>query len=327
MLASLRVNVLSCARERTYGRIERTSSTGGGEGRARRSEAQPPRGDRTSLTVEITVSAQCSSEWSRTTRRRSSAPTSARSCHGRADDGRRASARAPRGSRAGASSGSGRPLRSGANAAFVVTTGRAQAAASKTALSSVAPARGSSGLTTTSAEREQPGHVGTRDRRGLDGHASGSPSLLPLELATMRHLVGSQRRPANSSVASSAPAIASRRLRAGCASPFQRAVRPKARSRSAPACGSAGGASNSVDVDRMPDPAHLRRCRAGSSTGRRSGRRPRASSRCEADRLACQCVYQRSSGTRRNARRGAASSAKCRDHVDKHAVCPSQRRR
>ena len=51
-----------------------TDGSSGRPRRARRSRAQPPRADRTSRTTWITASAQWSSECSRTTRRRNSAP-------------------------------------------------------------------------------------------------------------------------------------------------------------------------------------------------------------------------------------------------------------
>ena len=163
--------------------------------------------------------------------------------------------------------------------------------------------------------------------RGIGGstrHASGRPAIADRARADARP------RPASATGRGSRASTSSPSRRANAsssvASPFQRAVRPTASSRSGPL---------------VRAPAAARRTRRRRSHGRSprtfgvaSGKlavstlsttsASRVASR--SDRLACQCVYQSSSGTRRDARQRRGEREKRRDHVHEHRVGAAQRR-
>ena len=89
-----------------------------------------------------------------------------------------------------------------------------------------------------------------------------------LELLAVRSLVVGERRPADLELTSAPRSTARANASRSVPRPFQRAVRPRASSRSGPSC-ARRRKREPFDVDRVADPAHLRRSRAESSSGRR----------------------------------------------------------
>ena len=284
--AGASTSAAASARGRTAA-IARTSSTGVETERLvglrlSRHRAIVPR-----VTVEITASAQCvervvARPRGAATRRR---PRAQFVCRRRRRRPRAASASAP-GSPRGASSGSGSPPRSGENAAFVETTGRAQAAASNTALSSVAPAPRlvradddvGGGEEARAAERAERRRRGQRARE--DGRRSSAQCR---ELRAMRHA-----RPASATARGSRARRRARRrpratsLRAGCRAPSSGQCGRTASRRSGPPCGAGGGASNSSTSIACPMPRTFGDCEreARAVDAEHDGRR--ATSRCAA---------------------------------------------
>ena len=298
------------------GALARTSSTSAGRGASRLLARDRPfhARDRTSLTtVRSPSSAQWSSEWRATTRRRSSAPTRAAlgGVAAAAARDRRPPARSDHAAARAAAAAS--PPSSGAKAAFVDSTGRAQAAASKTALSRVAP-----GARLVRADDD----VGARRcSAGISARGTASSrSTRPRRRIVAAIALSSSRDAPRSSARQRRPADLERRRRCRrrCRSdgveqraeplPARRATEREEPQRALVLRG--GGASNTLDVDRMTDPAHLRRRQRDSSSDRRSATTSTTRVAARSARLACQCVYQSSERHAPQARTAARRAAR-----------------
>ena len=133
-------------------------------------------------------------------------------------------------------------------------------------------------------------------------------------------VVGERRPPDLEAKRRVPPATASETARSNVASPFQRAVRPSARSRNGPSRSRSGPGEKRSTSIAWPDPPHLRSGEWKARAVDAEDDIDNASSlRAGSARRASACT-RAASGTRRMRAAGAASKRELRDHVDEHCV-------